>query len=91
MDLLVAYDVRNNKRRRSIAKELEKVGLRINRSVFVCIDSALGVNEMQRLLEKLSTRKDTIFIFPLCKSCAEKAVFLQHESKPKRKRKTVII
>ena len=63
MDLLVAYDVRNNKRRRSIAKELEKVGLRINRSVFVCIDSALSVNEMQRLLEKLSTRKDTIFIF----------------------------
>ena len=78
MDILVAYDVRNNKRRRIIAKELEKVGLRINRSVFVCIDSALSINEMYRLLEKLSTRKDTIFIFPLCKSCAEKAVFLQH-------------
>lgn len=91
MDILVAYDVRNNKRRRIIAKELEKVGLRINRSVFVCIDSALSINEMYRLLEKLSTRKDTIFIFPLCKSCAEKAVFLQYEAKPKRQRKTVII
>lgn len=91
MDIVVAYDVISNKRRRKISTELEKLGLRINKSVFLCLDAKYGVDEMYYLLKKMCTNKDSIFVFPLCKSCAEKAVYLQHVSKTKRERKTEFV
>ncbi len=88
MDILVAYDVTNNKRRHKISKELEKIGIRINKSVFVCLETKHSVDEVYNMLKNLCTNKDSIFIFPLCKSCAEKALYLQHTNKTKREKKT---
>lgn len=84
----MAYDVISNKRRRKISAELEKIGVRINKSVFLCLDTKWSVDEMYSMLKKLCTNKDSIFIFSLCKSCAEKALHLQHVSKTRREKKT---
>ena len=73
MDIIVAYDVINNKRRRKISEEMESIGVRINKSVFLCPDTKWSVDEIAEMLKKLCTKKDSIFIFPLCKSCAEKS------------------
>ncbi len=88
MDIVVAYDVISNKRRRKISVELEKIGVRINKSVFLCPDTKWNVDEIYNMMKKMCTNKDSIFVFPLCKSCAEKAVYLQHVSKTTREKKT---
>lgn len=91
MDIVVAYDVISNKRRRKISAELEKIGVRINKSVFFCPDAKLSADEIYDLLKKLCTQKDSIYIFPLCKSCAEKSLYLQHIKKTKRVNKTEFV
>lgn len=88
MYVVVAYDVISNKRRSKISAELQKIGVRINKSVFLCPDTKWSVEEIYNMLNKLCTNKDSIFIFPLCKTCAEKTVHLQHVSKSRREKKT---
>ena len=89
MDIIVAYDVINNKRRRKISEEMESIGVRINKSVFLCPDTKWSVDEIAEML-KSCVQKSTYF-FPLCKSCAEKSLHLQHIKKTKRKKKTEFI
>ena len=60
MDIIVAYDVINNKRRRKISEEMESIGVRINKSVFLCPDTKWSVDEIAEMLKKLCT-KDSIF------------------------------
>jgi len=91
MDIVVAYDVISNKRRRKISTELERIGVRINKSVFLCQDTKLSVDEIYNMLKNLCTKKDSIFIFPLCKSCTGKSLHLQHIKKTKRKKKTEFV
>ena len=91
MNIIVAYDVISNKRRQKISTELEKIGVRINKSVFLCPDTECSVEEIYNMLKKLCTHKDSIYIFPICKSCMEKSLYLQHVSKTKREKKTDFI
>lgn len=71
--IVVAYDIEKDKKRREIAKLLQKCGKRVNRSVFECF---LSETELERLKEKLSRRvkrgEDVVLYYPLCRACIER-------------------
>jgi len=79
MNLIIAYDIENNKRRNKIAKFLEKKGRRIQKSVFIVDIESRKRKSLQRDLWKLAEKKGIIHIFSLCNGCRKKAVFLGEE------------
>lgn len=55
MHWVIAYDVRCNRRRARVARRLERVGLRVQKSVFV---ARLPCKELQRLIHELGALID---------------------------------
>lgn len=71
--LVVAYDITDERRRRRIAKTLEKYGLRCNESVFECMLTQSKINLLQQQLLKLTDKSsDSILYYFLCLPCAMK-------------------
>jgi CRISPR-associated protein Cas2 len=74
---LFAYDITDNKRRIAISKELEKFGVRKQKSFFQCDiseDKAEMVKEI--LLNLMDKKSDSLIFYPICSDCLEKAVLL---------------
>ncbi len=66
---LVAYDVRDAKRLRRVARILEGYGHRLQYSVFRCHLTARNVERLRwELLEEM-TDDDELLIVPLCTKC----------------------
>lgn len=68
---LVAYDVRDERRLRRVARILSGYGERLQYSVFRC---RLNSVELERLLWELGraqAREDRLLVLPLCSQCAE--------------------
>ena len=67
----ISYDIRDDRRRSSTGKILEKYGARIQRSVFEC---ALTSNQFRELLQKLEAfvdaEQDSLRFYPLCNACS---------------------
>lgn len=66
---LVAYDVRDEKRLRRVAKVLAGYGTRVQYSLFRCF---LTVREVERLrweLHRVMDKRDGLLIVSLCPSC----------------------
>ena len=71
--IVVAYDISDNKRRNRIAKCLSGYGIRVNFSVFECSLKSKAVSKMKaELKDIIKDDKDSIRIYQLCKDCAEK-------------------
>ena len=70
--IVVAYDVEDDKRRRKVAKVLEAVGKRVNKSVFECFLTDGQMAKLKARIEKRVTKYDTILYYHLCKSCIER-------------------
>lgn len=71
--VLVAYDIAHPKRLRRVAKALESVGDRVQKSVFECgltPDALLALR--QRLRRLIDPAEDNILIQPICPYCREK-------------------
>lgn len=72
--MLIAYDISSHTSRRKVSNMLEKIGVRINKSVFVCRIGSL--NEAMALTQKLKPflgKRDRVCLFPLCRHCYGKA------------------
>jgi len=76
MNYIIAYDIVNNRRRAKIAKYLEKVGRRIQKSVFIVDMDSRKSKKLQSELAEISDRKGVIHIFSLCSGCSKKAQFM---------------
>ena len=67
----ISYDIRDDRRRSSIGKTLEKYGTRVQRSVFEC---DLTSDQFQELLQKLealvNAEQDSLRCYPLCNACS---------------------
>ncbi len=88
---VVVYDVRNNKKRRRIAKALETYGVRINRSVFECKITDAELLELQEKIDTcISRRIDTVVYYPLCRECQGKAVYRPRTRKAGKKAVNVV-
>jgi CRISPR-associated protein Cas2 len=70
IQVVVAYDIVENRRRNKVAKCLEGYGVRVNYSVFECVLKARKLTQMKKELKPLLDPKtDSIRIYRLCKQC----------------------
>lgn len=81
---VIAYDVADDLRRSRIAKEIEKLGVRVNYSVFECLITDAQFEKLQNKLSKLlCNSEDSIIYYPLCINCYSKIVYMpDRNSKP---------
>jgi len=71
--IVVAYDIRDDKRREKICEILSQFGRRVNYSVFECILKKKEILELKRKIEKYVNKKeDTVLYYYLCQACKEK-------------------
>ena len=70
--VVVAYDVEDDKNRRQVAKLLEAIGKRVNKSVFECFLTDNKLEKLKRAIERRVTRYDTVLYYRLCRSCIER-------------------
>ena len=69
---LIAYDVREPKRLRRVAKHLEGYGTRVQYSVFRCRLDHLTLEKLHWELAQMMAAEDDLLVIPLCGSCASK-------------------
>ena len=70
---LVAYDIRDAKRLRHVAKTCEDFGIRVEYSVFECDLSDEHFSALWALLrENISEEEDCILAYKICGSCVTK-------------------
>ena len=70
--ILIAYDITHPKRLRRVAKVLETVGDRVQKSVFECGLTRDGLLALrQRLRRLIKPEEDNILIQPICLYCRE--------------------
>jgi len=75
MIYMVCYDISNPKRLGKVAKVLENHGMRIQKSFFQCeMNKENMINLKNKLLKIINRRKDSLFIYPLCEDCSNKAI-----------------
>lgn len=74
--IVVAYDVADDHRRRHVVKLLEKVGIRINFSVFECFLTDTQFQLLQNeISQKIKAKEDNVVFYPICVDCYTKIVY----------------
>lgn len=73
--VVIAYDIKSNRRRSKVAKLLESNGERVNYSVF---ELFLSEKQMQQMVHKLSTmikhNSDKVLVYRLCRKCTDNRI-----------------
>lgn len=67
---LVAYDVRDDRRLRRVAKHMEGYGERLQYSLFRCHLSKREVERLRWELSKILMPSDSLMVIGLCGTCA---------------------
>lgn len=74
--VVVAYDISNDRRRSRVVKILERVGVRVNFSVFECMLTDVQYARLQKeILDAIKKREDTVVYYPICMDCYAKIVY----------------
>lgn len=81
MKYIIAYDIKNDTKRRKIAKHLEKNAIRIQKSVFFIDTNKTKLQKILKVLSKINNKNGTIHCFSICKNCSNRALFIG-ETKP---------
>jgi CRISPR-associated protein Cas2 len=69
---LVAYDIRDDRRLRRVAKLLEGRGERLQYSLFRCRLSPRDIERLRLDLTRLTSPVDSWLVIPLCSGCIER-------------------
>ena len=69
---LLAYDIRDPKRLRKVAKCLEGYGTRIQYSIFRCRLDREALEKLHWELNQIMESEDDLLVMPMCSSCAAK-------------------
>jgi CRISPR-associated protein Cas2 len=69
---LLAYDIRDPKRLRKVAKCLEGYGTRIQYSIFRCRLDRAALEKLHWELNQIMESEDDLLVMPICGSCASK-------------------
>lgn len=73
---VVAYDIREDRKRERISKILERYGMRVNFSVFECMFTDVQFLQIQEKIEKqMDKRCDRVIYYPICVNCYTKIVY----------------
>ncbi len=74
--VVIAYDITDDKRRTKVMKTLEKVGTRVNLSVFECMLTDGQFEKLKKDIHgKINTKEDSIVYYPICVNCYTKIVY----------------
>lgn len=88
--VVVAYDVSDDRRRSHVVKILEKVGVRINYSVFECMLTDVQYEKLRRNIgDKINQKEDRVVYYSICVECYTKIVY-QPASRKKYEKVSVI-
>ncbi len=88
---VVAYDIADDKRRAQVVKIIEKLGVRINYSVFECMITHSQFETLQKEISPiLHKREDTVVYYPICVQCFSKIIY-QPISRHKKMEKIAVI
>lgn len=66
---LIAYDIGQLAARSAMARKLEKIGKRIQKSLFIVKTTPDGAKNLERDLQTLLGKNDLLLIMPLCENC----------------------
>lgn len=69
---LIAYDVRDPKRLRRVAKILEGYGTRIQYSIFRVRVDRQNLEKLHWELNEVMAEADDLLVMPICQTCASK-------------------
>ena len=79
---VVAYDIKEDRKRARVSKILEKYGIRVNFSVFECMFTDIQLLQVQEKIKKiLDKRSDTVIYYPICVNCYTKIIINRHIAK----------
>lgn len=77
MQVLISYDIVNDKTRSKVHKYLTEHGLNTQKSVFECeIDKMLLDKIVKCLDELIDDDVDSVRFYPMCRRCVEKIVLI---------------
>ena len=80
--IVIAYDVSDDRRRSHVVKLLERVGIRVNFSVFECMLTDRQYDTLRKdILECISTKEDTVVYYPICLDCYAQIVYQPEKRK----------
>ena len=73
---VVAYDIKEDRKRARVSKILEKYGIRVNFSGFECMFTDIQLLKVQEKIKKiLDKRSDTVIYYPICVNCYTKIIY----------------
>lgn len=73
---VVAYDIKEDRKRARVSKILEKYGIRVNFTVFECMFTDIQLLQVQEKIKKiLDKRSDTVIYYPICVNCYTKIIY----------------
>lgn len=80
--IVIAYDIADDRRRNRIVKLLEKVGVRINFSVFECMLTDKQYFRLKtEIVKQIKPREDIIVYYPICMDCYTKIVYQPEQNR----------
>ena len=84
---LVAYDIVKDKSRNKLAHHLEDLGgERVNYSVFeIMLSPARYLTLIQKLHRFVTSDRDQIILYPVCKQCYKQSVFIPEREPASKK------
>ena len=79
---LIAYDIADDKKRQRVARYLETLGLRIQKSVFVVNLRPEKLKTVANRLDTMRDSNDIIDLIPVCGNCRKLSIRLGPEVEP---------
>jgi len=79
LNIVIAYDVFDDKRRRKIEKLISAYGVRVNLSVFEVDIKMKDFKKLIKKLEETANKEDNIRFYILTKECIEKSFVLNNK------------
>lgn len=70
MQIIVVYDISENKRRERLRKSLLRFGNPVQKSVFECDLTQRQIEKMERVIRAIIVVEDNIRYYKICKNCA---------------------
>ncbi len=73
MKYVIAYDIRNDDSRASVAALLSLHGVRVQKSVFDCMIATTELsNVVEAITRQMNEDHDTLHVFPQCETCHDR-------------------
>ena len=76
MIYLISYDIGNDRIRNKIARILESVGIRLQKSVFSVKCEPYKLKKLLNEIERLIKEDDSVIVFKLCKGCEANSIYI---------------